>query len=163
MQSAAWRPAYVTVNVSSRQFADGDLLADVRDSLHRCGMDPSLLHIEVTESVLIEEPEAALEVMKALRNTGCRIMLDDFGTGYSSLSYLHRFPIDGLKIDASFVREAGRQKKNVEIIRSIVALGQALDIDVIAEGIETEEQHALMQAVGCRYGQGFLFARPEPA
>jgi EAL domain-containing protein (putative c-di-GMP-specific phosphodiesterase class I) len=99
--------------------------------------------------------------MSGLKAIGCRIALDDFGTGYSSLSYLHRFPIDTLKIDSSFVR-AAREKKNVEIIRSILALGHGLSLDIIAEGIETKEQRELLESLNCDFGQGYLFARPAP-
>jgi EAL domain-containing protein (putative c-di-GMP-specific phosphodiesterase class I) len=108
------------------------------------------------------QPESALKVMNDVRALGCRISLDDFGTGYSSLSYLHRFPIDTLKIDASFVRNASRDTKNVEIIRSIIALARALSIEVVAEGIETVEQHAMLLDLGCPLGQGYLFAGPLP-
>ncbi|HKR63962.1 MAG TPA: EAL domain-containing protein, partial [Thermoanaerobaculia bacterium] len=151
---------YVTVNISSRHFTQGDLLQDVRRVLTKCSLDADRLHIEVTETAIMQQPEAALAMMEELRAIGCRVVLDDFGTGYSSLSYLHRFPIDGLKIDASFVRDATRVAKNVEIIRAIVALGHSLSIDVIAEGIETEEQHELLRSLGCEFGQGYLFARP---
>ena len=108
------------------------------------------------------QPDAALQVMNGLRALGCRIALDDFGTGYSSLSYLHRFPIDTLKIDSSFVR-AAREPKNVEIIRSILALGHGLALDIIAEGIETQEQRQLLESLDCEFGQGYLFAKPAPA
>jgi diguanylate cyclase (GGDEF)-like protein/PAS domain S-box-containing protein len=153
-------PLHVSVNVSTRQFAKSDLVADVRRALEASGLPPSCLHIEVTESVIMLQPEAALKVMNDVRDLGCRISLDDFGTGYSSLSYLHRFPIDILKIDASFVQNATRDKKNVEIIRSIIALARALAIEVIAEGIETAEQHEMLRDLGCPLGQGYLFARP---
>jgi len=153
---------HVSVNVSTRQFAKSDLVADVRSALDASGLHPSRLHIEVTESVIMLQPEAALKVMNDVRALGCRISLDDFGTGYSSLSYLHRFPIDTLKIDASFVRNASRDTKNVEIIRSIIALARALSIEVVAEGIETMEQHAMLRDLGCPLGQGYLFARPLP-
>jgi diguanylate cyclase (GGDEF)-like protein/PAS domain S-box-containing protein len=159
-RAAHWAPRYVTVNISSRHFTQGDLLDDVRRVLAGCGLPSERLHIEVTETAIMQQPEASLDMMKELRAIGCRIVLDDFGTGYSSLSYLHRFPIDGLKIDASFVRDAIRERKNVEIMRSIIALGRSLAIDVIAEGIETPEQHDLLRSLGCEFGQGFLFAHP---
>ena len=155
-------PTSVSVNISTRHFAQSDLLADVRGALDRCGASAASLHIEITESLIMQQPETALQIMNGLRAAGCRISLDDFGTGYSSLSYLHRFPIDRLKIDASFVRNAPREQKNVEIIRSIVALGTGLGIEVVAEGIETEAELALLKSLGCEYGQGYLFARPAP-
>ena len=102
----------------------------------------------------------ALELIDEIRDLGCGIALDDFGTGFSSLSYLHQFPIDRLKIDASFVRGAPTRPKNVEIIRSILSLARGLGIEVIAEGIETEEERVLLESLGCEYGQGYLFARP---
>ena len=152
----------MTVNISSRHFTQGDLLTDVRSALEQCGLPAERLHIEVTESVIMEQPEAALKRIKELRAIGCRVILDDFGTGYSSLSYLHRFPIDGLKIDSSFVAAAPRERKTVEIIRSIIALGRGLGLAVIAEGIETAEQHALLESLECDFGQGFLFGPPMP-
>jgi EAL domain-containing protein (putative c-di-GMP-specific phosphodiesterase class I) len=160
-QASRWHPCYVSVNISSRHFAQGDLLADVREVLESCGVDPELLHLEITESVIMQHPDAALVVMNGLRALGCRIALDDFGMGYSSLSYLHRFPIDTLKIDSSFVR-AARESKNVEIIRSIVGLGHGLTLDIIAEGIETKEQKELLVSLNCDFGQGYLFAKPAP-
>jgi len=160
-QAAKWHPRYVSVNISNRQFAQSDLIAEVRDAIGTCGIQPELLHLEVTESVIMLQPDAALQVMSGLRAIGCRIALDDFGTGYSSLSYLHRFPIDTLKIDSSFVR-AAREPKNVEIIRSILALGHGLALDIIAEGIETQEQRELLESLDCEFGQGYLFAKPAP-
>ncbi|HUP60447.1 MAG TPA: EAL domain-containing protein [Thermoanaerobaculia bacterium] len=158
-QAAKWAPRFVSVNISSRHFMH-DLVADVRGALARSGLAPASLHIEVTESAIMEQPGIALDMMNELRALGCRLILDDFGTGYSSLSYLHRFPIDGLKIDASFVRAALLDRKNVEIIRSILALGAGLSIDVTAEGIESVEQLELMRTLGCAFGQGYCFARP---
>ena len=151
----------MSVNLSNRQFTHGDLIGDVRAALEASGLPPEKLYLEITESVIMQQPEAALQVMMGLRSLGCLIALDDFGTGYSSLSYLHRFPIDTLKIDSSFI-QAAREHKNVEIIRSILALGHGLSLDIIAEGIETTEQRELLQSLQCDFGQGFLFARPGP-
>ncbi len=160
-QAAKWKPRYVSVNISVRQFAQSDLINDVREALEACKGDPKQLHLEVTESVIMQHADSAMQVMSGLKALGCRIALDDFGTGYSSLSYLHRFPIDTLKIDSSFVR-AARETKNVEIIRSILALGHGLSLDIIAEGIETKEQRELLESLSCDFGQGYLFARPAP-
>lgn len=160
--ATAWSPRYVSVNVSSRHFAQSDLVSDVRKALERCHLDPAALHLEVTESLIMQNPASALAIIHALREIGCQIALDDFGTGYSSLSYLHQFPIDRLKIDASFVRQAASDQKNVEIIRSIVSLGRGLGIEVIAEGVETVDQEQMLISMGCEYAQGFLFARPAP-
>jgi diguanylate cyclase (GGDEF)-like protein/PAS domain S-box-containing protein len=153
-------PKNVSVNISGRHFTQGDVVTDVRRALSDCKVPGHFLHIEITETVIMQQPEESLEVMRDLRASGCRISLDDFGTGYSSLSYLHRFPIDQLKIDASFVRNAQHERKNAEIIRSILGLGQGLGIDVVAEGIETAEELELLLALGCRFGQGYFFARP---
>lgn len=160
--ASVWSPRYVSVNISSRHFAQSDLFEDVQRALATCSLSANSLHIEVTESVIMQHPEAALSVINRLKQLGCRISLDDFGTGYSSLSYLHRFPIDMLKVDASFVRTAPTEPKNVEIIRSIIALGRGLEIEVIAEGVETEAQEELLLSLGCEYAQGYLFARPAP-
>ncbi len=160
-QATKWKPRYVSVNISNRQFTQSDLIGDVREAIAASGVAPEMLYLEVTESVIMQQPDAALQVMIGLRALGCRIALDDFGTGYSSLSYLHRFPIDTLKIDSSFIR-AARERKNVEIIRSILALGHGLSLDIIAEGIETTDEHELLQSLDCDFGQGFLFARPAP-
>ena len=160
-QAKKWHPLHVSVNISSRQFAQSDLVGDVREAIAASAVEPSSLHLEVTESVIMQQTDSALQVMSALRNLGCSIALDDFGTGYSSLSYLHRFPIDALKIDSSFVR-AATERKNVEIIRSILALGHGLALDIIAEGIETVAQRELLESLGCDFGQGYLFARPAP-
>ncbi|HUP45590.1 MAG TPA: EAL domain-containing protein [Thermoanaerobaculia bacterium] len=158
--AAAWAPRYVSVNVSSRHVAQADLLGDVNAALETCSLEPAALHIEITESVIMQQPDFALAVLKGVRELGCQVALDDFGTGYSSLSYLHQFPIDRLKIDASFVRQLTTDQKNVEIIRSIVSLGRGLGIEVVAEGVETAEQEALLISLGCEYAQGYLFARP---
>jgi diguanylate cyclase (GGDEF)-like protein/PAS domain S-box-containing protein len=162
-QGSSWPSRYVSVNISGRHFTQGNVVADVRNALTQGTLPPKSLNIEVTESILMLHPDAALATMNQLRGLGCQIALDDFGTGFSSLSYLHRFPIDRLKIDRSFVRDATRDRKNEEIIRSIVALGTGLGLDVVAEGIETAEQRDLLVTLGCEYGQGYLFARPAPA
>jgi diguanylate cyclase (GGDEF)-like protein/PAS domain S-box-containing protein len=154
------KPMHISVNISGRHFADGELLLHINDALAASNLRPSVLHVEVTESAIIQQPRMALELIEQIRSLGCGIELDDFGTGFSSLSYLHQFPIDRLKIDASFVRGAPQKPKNVEIIRSILSLARGLDIEVIAEGIETEEECKLLRSLGCVYGQGFLFARP---
>jgi Amt family ammonium transporter len=165
-QMSQWmngKPMVMAVNISGRHFADGDLLLHINDALAHSNLRPSALHVEVTESALIQQPETARDLIHEIRDLGCGIALDDFGTGFSSLSYLHQFPIDRLKIDASFVRGAPNKPKNVEIIRSILSLARGLNIEVIAEGIETESERGLLQWLGCKYGQGYLFARPMAA
>jgi len=153
------RPA-VAVNLSSRQFLQPDLLGQVRGALEDSGLDPRWLHLEITESTVMETGDVVLPVLHQLRDLRVHLCLDDFGTGYSSLSYLHEFPIDTLKIDRSFVGRMGRSGENVEIVRTIVALGHNLHKRVVAEGVETSEQVAQLRALQCEYGQGHFFAAP---
>jgi len=127
--------------------------------LNRTGIEPSSLKIEITESAIIENIDSATEKLKKLKSLGLRVSLDDFGTGYSSLSYLHRFPIDTLKIDRSFVTRMSLPK-NTEIVRTIVALASNLGMDVIAEGVETGDQIIQLAGMSCEYGQGYLFSKP---
>jgi diguanylate cyclase (GGDEF)-like protein/PAS domain S-box-containing protein len=165
---AAWRAndsrhVSMSVNISSRQFSQSDLVRDVQRALQTHGLHGADLNLEITESVLIQHAETALATIKRLQDLGVTISIDDFGTGYSSLSYLHRFPIDKLKIDSSFVRNFSRDRKTVEITRTIIQLADNLDIDVIAEGIENEEERAQLDEMQCRFGQGYLFSRAVPA
>ena len=126
------------VNLSGRQFRQPDLVDEVRAVLDRTGLEPNRLGLEITESVVMENAAAATEILEQLRSVGVQLQIDDFGTGYSSLSYLHRFPIDTLKIDRSFIRQILSDKRNAEIVRSIVALAHELGMQVIAEGVETK-------------------------
>jgi diguanylate cyclase len=151
------------VNLSARQLAQPDLPALVADILRETGVEPSDLHLEITESSLMDDPDAALATMTELRDLGVRLVLDDFGTGYSSLAYVQRFPIAMLKIDRSFVAELGEDGAGAAIVAAVASMAQGLGVDVVAEGVETEEQARLLEALGCRYAQGFLFARPLPA
>ena len=150
----------MSINISSRQFSEGNLVAHFRKVLADTGLHSERLNLEITESVLMQHASTALATMEELRALGMRISIDDFGTGYSSLSYLHGFPIDQLKIDASFVKNSTANRKNREIVRSIVDLGRNLGMDVVAEGIETAEQLSDLRMLQCGYGQGYLFARP---
>jgi diguanylate cyclase (GGDEF)-like protein len=165
-QARAWADAgvgeglTVTVNVSGRQVYDPGFVDDVRHALAAAGVDPRRLVLELTESVMIDRPELALERFTALKALGLRLAIDDFGTGYSALSYLQRFPIDVLKIDRSFVDGLRKGGAQGSLARTIVALGQALSLRTVAEGIEDAEQRAALREVGCPLGQGFLFARP---
>jgi len=153
----------VAVNLSPVQFARGDLLGEVERALSISGLAPGRLELEITESVLLADSEATLVTLHRLRGLGVRISMDDFGTGYSSLSYLRRFPFDKIKIDQSFVRNLDREKGSVEIVRAVVGLGKALDMKVLAEGVETEGQRAILQLEGCDELQGYLFSKPRPA
>jgi EAL domain-containing protein (putative c-di-GMP-specific phosphodiesterase class I) len=130
--------------------------------LEETGVDPSRLVLEITEGVLIDDPEETRKRLEEIRDLGVRVALDDFGSGYSSLSYLQRFPFDKLKIDGSFVATLGKSENSGFIIQAIVALGRALNLSVLVEGVETEEQRMLLRLAGCDEMQGFLFYRPAP-
>lgn len=153
----------VCVNLSARQFARPGLADHVQSLLLQSGTSSRQLGLEMTESSLIPDPNTAVEVLTGLRALGVSLLMDDFGTGYSSLNYLHSFPFDILKIDRSFVGRMGECNQTLQIVRTIVDLARALEMDVLAEGIETSEQYHLLRDMGCRYGQGFLFARPMSA
>ncbi|HET8754850.1 MAG TPA: EAL domain-containing protein [Solirubrobacteraceae bacterium] len=151
----------VRVNVSARQLAADDLIDVVGAAITSAGMDPSHLCLEVTESVLVEDPDASARKLAALKELGVTIAVDDFGTGYSSLEYLRRFPVDCVKIDRSFVRGIPHSNEDVAIVNAVIDLGHALGLSVTAEGVETDEQLGRLQLNGCDTAQGFLFSRPE--
>ena len=152
----------VCVNLSARQFSREGLADHVEALLRQSGVSSRQLGLEMTESSLISDMRTALEVLGSLRRLGVSLLMDDFGTGYSSLSYLHSFPIDVLKIDRSFVGRMTEGEQPLQIVRTIIELARVLGMDVVAEGIETREQYRLLREMGCRFGQGFLFARPLP-
>jgi diguanylate cyclase (GGDEF)-like protein len=158
-----WPDLYVAVNLSPLQVRDRSIVDLVRAMLRETGIKPSRLILEVTEGVLIDNPDEMLKRIEELHALGVRIALDDFGSGYSNLGYLQRFPFDKLKIDKSFVAALGRSANGGVIIQAIVALGRALGVSVLVEGVETEEQRVLLRLAGCDEMQGFLFARPAPA
>jgi diguanylate cyclase (GGDEF)-like protein len=164
-QAVSWRdqghPIRVSVNLSPRQFSEPDLDADVRAVLARTGLDPRLLCVEITENTLMREGTAG-ETLERLRGQGIAASIDDFGTGYSSLAYLQRFPIDELKIDRAFVRELGTKANAPALVAAIVGVARALDLHVVAEGIETEAQLDQVRALGCDTAQGYLIMRPQP-
>jgi diguanylate cyclase (GGDEF)-like protein/PAS domain S-box-containing protein len=167
-QIRRWRARFdlsvpVAVNVSGAQFRDGQLPAKVARALDANGLSGPELEIEVTESTLIDDVEAAAATLAALKQRGVLIALDDFGTGYSSLSYLHRLPIDKLKIDRSFIHDLSTGASDASVPRAIVGLGRSLGLSVIAEGVETQEQLQLLRDLACESYQGFLFSRPVPA
>lgn len=151
----------MSVNVSGHQLEPA-LLDEVRSAAEAGGINPADLVLEVTESVLAEYPERAAEVLRAARSLGCRVAFDDFGTGYSSLSYLAQFPVDILKIDRSFVQDVVTSTQSLALTRTIASLGQALSLPVVAEGVETAEQAAVLRGLGCENAQGYLFSRPVP-
>lgn len=150
----------VSVNVSVRQFSEPDLFDQIWGALEASGLPPTALRVEITETVLMANPEVALPVLERLRALGIGLKLDDFGAGYSSLSYLHRFPFDTLKIDRSFVSRLGAGGDTAVIVRAIIKLAQSLNMKVVAEGVETGEQATLLRELGCHYGQGYGFSRP---
>jgi EAL domain-containing protein (putative c-di-GMP-specific phosphodiesterase class I) len=153
----------VCVNLSARQFSREGLADHIESLLMQSGTSSRQLGLEMTESSLIPNMGIAIEVLESLRAMGISISMDDFGTGYSSLSYLHSFPIDVLKIDRSFVGRMTEGEQPLQIVRTIIELARVLNMDVVAEGIETVEQYELLRELGCRFGQGYLFARPMPA
>ena len=153
-------PLHISVNLSSSQFSQPDLLAQVVDILRDTGLDPHSLNLEITESVVIDNPKFAHETIRQLRSMGIKLCIDDFGTGYSSLSYLLRYPIDTLKIDRSFVSGMGSGISNAAIVQSIVSLAHNLGMDVVAEGVETEEQLLHLTGIQCEHAQGYLFSKP---
>ncbi|HEX6396549.1 MAG TPA: EAL domain-containing protein, partial [Steroidobacteraceae bacterium] len=158
----------LSVNVSSRYLNHGNVAGDVRAALTAHQVQPDNLILEVTESLLLENSAQLEQTFKELKMIGVRLALDDFGTGYSSLSYLHRFPIDILKIDRSFVERLVRERDGIEgvdavaLARAILSLAEALGLDTVAEGIELEAQRETLLGLGCRTGQGFVFGKPMP-
>jgi len=157
-----WPNLYVAVNLSPIQLKDRALFALVSAMLEETGIAGSRLVLEITEGMLIDDPEESRKRLEEIRGLGVRVALDDFGSGYSSLSYLQRLPFDKLKIDGSFVAPLGKSENSGFIIQAIVALGRALNLSVLVEGVETEEQRILLRLAGCNEMQGFLFARPGP-
>jgi EAL domain-containing protein (putative c-di-GMP-specific phosphodiesterase class I) len=153
----------VCVNLSARQFLREGLADHVEALLVEAGISSRQLGLEMTESSLIPNLHPALEVLGSLRRLGVSLLMDDFGTGYSSLNYLHSFPFDVLKIDRSFVGRMTEGDQPLQIVRTIIELARVMGMDVVAEGIETLEQYRLLREMKCRYGQGFLFARPMSA
>ncbi len=156
---ARWKDLFVSVNLSPVQIRSPGLLDLVRDALSESGLPAPRLTLEITEGVLIDNPEEALRKLEALRALGVATALDDFGSGYSSLNYLQKFPFDRLKIDRGFVASLGNSGNAGAIIQSVVTLGHALGMKVLAEGVETNEQRVLLRLAGCDEMQGFLFAK----
>jgi EAL domain-containing protein (putative c-di-GMP-specific phosphodiesterase class I) len=161
-QNAQTRNLVLAVNISARQLHQPDFVAQVRNAVQHHAITPSLLKLELTESLLVENIESTIASMNALNEIGVRFSLDDFGTGYSSLQYLKQLPLDQLKIDQSFVRDITVDASDKGIVRTIIAMAQSLNLDVIAEGVETEEQRQLLMESGCYHHQGYLFSKPVP-
>lgn len=153
---------FLSVNLSGKHFARKDLVSQVRRILIDTKIDPATLKLEITESAVMDNAEAAIKMLKELKQLGVQLSIDDFGTGYSSLSYLHRFPIDTLKVDRSFVSTMEEGSENGEIVRTVISLAKTLGMNVVAEGIETVHQLHQLRILNCEYGQGYLFSRPVP-
>ena len=167
-QIAEWRAAgapagvRVSVNVSNRQFWHGGLLEDVTSCLRDADLEPRDIVLEITETVVMYNADLAERTLTELHDKGFALHIDDFGTGYSSLQALHRFPIEALKVDRSFVAGLGEDPRSTELVRTIAMMARNLGLDVIAEGIETPDQRNRVEALGCGYGQGYLFSKPVP-
>lgn len=153
----------LSVNLSNKQFFQADLFHQIEEALTVSGLDPACLGLEITEGVIIRHADSAATRFSRLKSLGVQLYLDDFGKGYSSLNYLHRFPMDILKIDRSFVARIEEAEGNLAIVRAIVTLAHQLGMEVVAEGIQTEEQRIRLRALGCEYGQGFFLSEPVPA
>lgn len=156
-------PISVSINLSGKQFTQDGLTDQIMRALERAGIEPRQIKLEITESVVMENIEAAIEMLEQLHARGIQLSIDDFGTGYSSLSYLHRLPIDTLKIDRSFIDRMEGSSENAEIVRTIIALGRNLRMSITAEGIETVDQLNQLRALDCDSGQGYLFSKPLEA
>ncbi|MBV8559245.1 MAG: EAL domain-containing protein, partial [Acidimicrobiia bacterium] len=166
-QAASWpgdgtAPA-VSVNLSARQLSRADLVDGVAQALTASGLDPDRLWLEITESVLMEDADTAVDALGRLRALGVHLCVDDFGTGYSSLAYLRRFPVDALKVDRSFVAGLGKDPEDSAIVEAVVSMAHSLRLSVVAEGVETDDQLARLRDLGCELAQGFYFAAPVPA
>ena len=162
-QALSWPQLSVAVNLSPIQFRSRDLVDTVRDVLARTGLEPRRLELEITESVLINDAASALDILNALKDLGVKIAMDDFGTGYSSLGYLNSFPFDKIKIDRSFIGDMNGKDKSGAIVRSVITLGQSLNMTTTAEGVETAEQASFLTQEGCDQIQGYYFSRPIAA
>jgi diguanylate cyclase (GGDEF)-like protein/PAS domain S-box-containing protein len=164
-QARAWMdaglpPVRIAVNVSALQFAAKDFLSSVRAALISTGIDPSNLELELTETVLMQDAESAVQMLRALKAIGVQLAIDDFGVGYSSFSYLRKFPLDALKVDRSFINDISSNPDNATILSALINIGKSLKHRVVAEGVETEEQLHFLQKEGCSEGQGYFFCRP---
>ena len=169
-QASAWHdrfpsapPRLMNVNISGRQFQQKELITTVTEALEASNFLASCLKLEITESVMMKDPQASLEAMKVFRGLEIHLVIDDFGTGYSSLSYLKRFPVDTLKVDKSFVDGLGKDPESTAIVGAIISLAKSLGMRVTAEGIETEAQLSRLRLLNCDQGQGYFFSRPLPA
>src|SRR3989440_3771923 len=162
-QSPANRQLFMSVNLSSKQLTQSHLVNQIREILLETHVDARHLKLEITESAVMDNAETAVQLLRRLKALGVQLSIDDFGTGYSSLGYLHRFPVDTLKIDRSFVGRIRDAAENIEIVRTIVWLAVNIGMEVVAEGVETLVQFSQLRALNCQYGQGYLFSRAAEA
>ena len=167
-RAAKWATAgghrpFISVNLSARQFHEGNLLAVVQKALARSGLAAAQLELEITESILMQQTDRTLQVLDELEALGVKLAIDDFGTGYSSLGYLKRFPVSTLKIDRSFLRDVARDEDDRAIVSAVMAMARSLNLTVTAEGVERTEQVAFLRELGCHQAQGYLYSRPVPA
>jgi len=169
-QISVWRASLIahpyltiSVNLSAKQFLQPNLVEDIKKLLGELALPPEALKLEITESTVMADPSAAVEMLQQIKSLGIHLAIDDFGTGYSSLSYLHRFPLDTLKIDRSFISGMGDDGEGMEIARTILPMANNLQLDVVAEGVETIQQVTLLKKLQCKYGQGYYFSRPLSA
>ena len=161
--STAQRSLTISVNLSAKQFLQPHLVEDIKNLLRELALPPDALKLEITESTVMGDPSSAVQMLQQIKSLGIRLAIDDFGTGYSSLSYLHRFPLDTLKIDRSFISTMSADGDGMEIARTILPMANNLRLDVIAEGVETVEQVELLKKLDCKYGQGYYFSQPLSA
>jgi EAL domain-containing protein (putative c-di-GMP-specific phosphodiesterase class I) len=150
----------MSINLSGKQFAQKDLVENIRKIIRDAQIEPEYIRLEITESIVMENASAAIDTLKQLKAIGVQLSIDDFGTGYSSLSYLHRFPFDILKIDRSFVSRMNTDKDSLSIVETIITLAKKLGKSIVAEGIEKEKHKELLKSLSCDYGQGYLYSKP---
>jgi EAL domain-containing protein (putative c-di-GMP-specific phosphodiesterase class I) len=150
----------MSVNFSSTDFASEDFIDTIYTTISETDVDPNFVHLEITERLLMGQPDNAKDTLLMCRKAGIGISIDDFGTGYSSLSYLHYFPIDTLKIDQSFIRDMQKNASSMELVKSIIALGKNMKMHVIAEGVESKDEAKVLRDLGCDLAQGYYFAKP---
>lgn len=165
MQEAAGkigRTLYISVNLSGGHFDSENIVSEIKGILDKSSVDPAQIVFEITESALMGDPAVAEKVLHDIKALGVRIALDDFGTGYSSLGYLHRFSIDILKVDRSFVQDIQNNRKSLDIVRAIVSLAKTFDLKIVGEGVENENEIFSLSGIGCDFGQGYLFSKPVP-
>jgi diguanylate cyclase (GGDEF)-like protein len=167
-QAVAWQeqglpPMRMAVNLSPRQFSDPNLLNDIHKALTKSGLEPRLLELEITESMVMQSPDEAKRILAAIKKLGVHLSIDDFGTGYSSMSLIKQFPVDTIKVDRSFVRDLPADANDCAITKAVIALGKALDLTIVAEGVETQAQERFLREQSCDQIQGFLFAEPLAA